>query len=299
MKKLTVGLPRGLYYYYYSYLLKDFFNELNINLLTSPKTNKEIVDRGIEHSSDEMCLSLKLFFGHLKKLENKCDYIIIMRLDNFGKNDKMCTNYTSIYELSKYSTESKLINLNIDLENYETLEYSLLKNKKYFKKSSFQIKKALKNANDKDQKRKRNLCRNNINKLNSEKIKILIVSHPYIIYDEYFGAPLTDFLKKLNIEIIYSNLFDEEITATLSKRYSEDLYWKFEKEKIGSIKLTENHIDGIIFISAFPCGPDSLVNELVIRKLSKPYLQLNIDDMSGFAGIETRLESFVDILEQR
>ena len=52
----------------------------------------------------------------------------------------------------------------------------------------------------------------------------------------------------------------------------------------------------IIFLSVFPCGLDSLVNEVVIRKVKCKCLNLVIDDMDGFAGIETRLESFVDIV---
>ena len=52
-----------------------------------------------------------------------------------------------------------------------------------------------------------------------------------------------------------------------SKKYCNGLYWKYSKESIGSIKLIENNIDGIIFLTTFPCGLDSLVNELVIRKL--------------------------------
>jgi len=43
---------------------------------------------------------------------------------------------------------------------------------------------------------------------------------------------------------------------------------------------------------------DSLVNELVMRKISKPYLNLIIDDLDSNTGLETRLESFIDIVEQ-
>ena len=57
-------------------------------------------------------------------------------------------------------------------------------------------------------------------------------------------------------------------------------------------------IDGIVFLTAFPCGLDSLVNELVMRKIDKPYLNLVIDDLDSLAGMETRIESFVDIIEQ-
>ncbi len=51
-------------------------------------------------------------------------------------------------------------------------------------------------------------------------------------------------------------------------------------------------------MSTFPCGPDSLVNEVVIRKIKdKPILNLILDGQEGTAGLETRLESFVDIIK--
>ena len=56
-------------------------------------------------------------------------------------------------------------------------------------------------------------------------------------------------------------------------------------------------MDGIILLSAFPCGPDSMVNELIARRVKRvPMLNLVLDSQSGTAGIETRLESFIDII---
>ena len=119
------------------------------------------------------------------------------------------------------------------------------------------------------------------------------------MYDEYIGKPIIDILKKQNIEIIYSDKFDHNLLNSLSKNYSENLYWKFNRENIGSISLVHNKIDGIIFLSSFPCGPDSIVNELIMRKINKPYLNLVIDDIDSLVGIETRIESFVDILNEK
>jgi predicted nucleotide-binding protein (sugar kinase/HSP70/actin superfamily) len=66
---------------------------------------------------------------------------------------------------------------------------------------------------------------------------------------------------------------------------------------LGSIAMHKDKVDGIILLSAFPCGPDSMVNELITRKVKNvPMLNLVLDSQSGTAGIETRLESFVDII---
>ena len=40
-----------------------------------------------------------------------------------------------------------------------------------------------------------------------------------------------------------------------------------------------------------------MVDEMIIRKFrGKPILNITLDDQDGTAGLETRLESFVDIL---
>ena len=134
------------------------------------------------------------------------------------------------------------------------------------------------------------------NKLNSNKTKILIVSHPYNTYDSLIGEEIINYLEKQNVEVIYSDKFDSKKTNKLSKKISKNLYFKYSKESMGTIIYAMDKIDGIIFISSFPCAPDSLVNELTIRKIKKPNINLIIDSDMSFTGIETRLESFLDVI---
>ena len=69
------------------------------------------------------------------------------------------------------------------------------------------------------------------------------------------------------------------------------------EEIVGGVYLWKEKVDGIILVSAFPCGPDSMTNELLIRRIRGiPILTLVLDTQSGMAGIETRLESFLDII---
>ena len=66
---------------------------------------------------------------------------------------------------------------------------------------------------------------------------------------------------------------------------------------LGGILLREEDADGLILLSAFPCGPDAMVNEIIARRVKgMPILNLVLDSQSGTAGVETRLESFIDII---
>ena len=80
---------------------------------------------------------------------------------------------------------------------------------------------------------------------------------------------------------------------------SEEVYWTFNKEILGAIGKYKDNVDGIILVSAFPCGPDSLINELVIRKIKDiPILNIILDEANSDTGLVTRLESFIDIINK-
>ena len=57
---------------------------------------------------------------------------------------------------------------------------------------------------------------------------------------------------------------------------------------------------GAIEISSFQCGCDAVLKEFVEKEFKQgkiPFLYLLIDEHSAEAGIQTRLEAFVDTLQ--
>ena len=109
---------------------------------------------------------------------------------------------------------------------------------------------------------------------------------------------IINYITENKIDILYADRLDPKISKEYAKELSSTLYWKYSKELIGAINYYKNNIKGIIFISTFPCGLDSLVNELMIRKITNiPKLNIIIDETSTEVGLLTRLESFVDILQ--
>lgn len=293
---MKIGIPRSLFYYYFSDLWVNFFKCLNINVVMSPETNKEILDLGIKYSIDEMCLSLKNYIGHVMYLKDKCDYILIPRVDNYGINNQTCTNFIALYDIINNIDDLNILNYNVNIGKHETELNGLIDIGKSLGLDKKKVKEAYKYAKDKSSLLKVNRVLDNLKKLKSTKKKILIVGHSYNMYDSLIGKPILDMLKSMNIEIIYSDLFFEKDE---SNKYTKGLYWKYSKESISSISKSIDKIDGIIFLSVFPCGLDSLVNELVMRKIDKPYINLVIDDIESSGGIETRIESFVDIINSK
>lgn len=292
---MKIGIPKALYYYYLYDKWRYFFEQLDVEIITFD-TDKDVIDQGNLYASSEMCLSLKIFLGHVAKLQDKCDYILIPKIDNYGVEDQMCANFSCLYDLVANTFDVKILTYEIDYRKHKKELAGFIKMGKELGFDKNAVKRAYKNACIKQNKELKRKIIDNTNKLESNKKKILVVSHSYNIHDEYVGKSIIDSLKKFDCEVIYSDLLEN--TNGLSIYLSKDLYWKYSKENIGAIVLCQEKIDGILFLSSFPCGLDSLVNELVIRKIDKPYLNLIIDDLDAIAGIETRIESFIDIVDQ-
>ena len=296
---IKVGIPRSLFYYYDEKIWQNFLSYLDIPYIISPVSNNEIQKNGINIAGDEMCLALKNYLGHIDYLKDKCDYILIPRIDNYKINNQTCTNFLAAYDIVNNLYNIKILNYNIDIQNHETLKKGLIK---IGKELGFTKKDALYAyyySAKEYKKYQKKLIKETNQSLNANKTKILIVSHPYIIYDELIGKDIIKYLKKEDIEIIYSDKFDKQKALKASKTLVKDLYFLHAKENIGAINLVKDQIDGIIFLSAFPCAIDSLANELVMRKIKIPYINILVDDTSAFAGLETRLESFTDMLKEK
>lgn len=290
---MTIGIPRGLFYYYFGDMWCLFFNKLGINYVVSPETDKFIKSLGSKYSSDEMCLSLKIYIGHVAYLVDKCDAVLVPRIDNYGKFSQTCTNFLACYDIINNLFDIDVVDYNISYTDGDTLKKAFFSLGKRLGKNNRDVRSAYYYSLYKSKKLLKSKIIDNTNRLNYEGKKVLLVSHPYNTYDSSIGLPVIKYLESIGCKIIYSDLFDSN---DLGYKLSSGLYWKFSRLIIGSIELCKDKVDGIIFLSSFPCGLDSLVNDVVIRKLDCKCLNLVIDDMDAFAGIETRLESFVDIV---
>ena len=293
---MKIGIPRAMFYYMNGDITVTFFKKLGIDVIVSPKTTKKIIEEGMKYAPDEMCLSMKNYIGHVAYLKDKCDYILVPRIDNFYTFNQTCTNFLATRDIINSLFDVNVLDYNIDLNNKDTLKKGMFKLAGSLGYKVGVISDAYLYSVNKQKEKKKRLIMENMNRLNSDKKKILLISHAYNTYDELIGKPIIKMLERENIEVIYSDLLDSSMCRKLSKNISKELYWKYSRESIGAYEMVKNRIDGVVFLSTFPCGLDSLVNQLLILKMDKPYLNIVIDDMDADNGIDTRIESFSDII---
>lgn len=300
-KKIRIGIPRAFLYYRNYILWKTFFEGIGCTLILSPITNKEILEKGKNLSVDESCLPSKIYLGHIDYLSTRSDYILVPRICNYGKGNRVCMKFNGLYDVvHNLFPDVKILDYNIDYLKFKYEVFGFIKMGLKVNKNLFKIIYYYVMGKIKEKKQRSTTIRNQINVIKSNKIKILIVAHPYVIYDEYLGSNIVNYFKDNDIEILYSDRLDRKESICYANDFSKTLYFLYSKEIIGSAFYYNKTIDGIIFLSSFPCGPDSLVNELAIRKLdSVPTINITLDDITATSGLMTRLESFVDIIKAR
>jgi len=280
---------------------RRFFEELGFEIVVSPSTNKAILDMGIDSSIDESCTSSKIYMGHVQWLIGKCDYILVPRVVSYPDGDITCTKFHGQYDICRATfPEAKFLHYNIDYANGHTTfnAYKKMAEELGIKGS------AVRAAFDLAQKtlaEYENKLEDQQDKLMQEdKLKVLVVAHPYNIYDKLIGEPVVKALEALNVNVIYGDVPNTAVMCDLSKQLSASAYWKYNKELIGAVCHYRDKIDGMVFLATFPCGPDSLAIELLVRKLGEiPMTTLVADSNFGEAGLQTRVESFIDIIEAR
>ena len=300
---MKIGIPKAFFYFRYGAMWESYFDALGVETIVSPDTNRDIVERGTNLAVDESCLSGKIYLGHVAWLMDKCDYVLVPRIGSMGRAGTVCTRFHAVYDLIKNTfrdTGLKLLNYNIDLKNKEREPLAFVKLGRALGKNRAHSLYAYWTAKQSERAEQMIAASEQERLLNLGGIKVLIVAHPYNIYDQYIGGPVLSALRSMDAVPVLGCAADPKKAAAASYQMSDTLPWVTSRELIGAIAMWRERIDGIIILSTFPCGPDSMVNEIVIRRVKdKPVLNMILDGQEGTAGLETRLESFIDIIKYK
>lgn len=296
---IAVGIPKALLYYNYHVLWEHFFYELGVDLVYSKATDKEILDVGKSYAIDEACLSLKIYLGHINYLVDKVDYILVPRIVSLKKRDKLCTNFSALYDIVGNLFSTKILHYNVDVDAHISEKKAFIRMGKELGFSGAIACHAYMKAKRIAKRNAKHRFIKQSHLLESTKLKILLAGHPYNLHDKLVGGTVISILEKMDVEIIYSDICDEQEAKDKYKEISPHLYWTYNQDIVNAILYYKDLVDGVIMITSFPCGPDSLANEMCLRKIDKPIINLIIDELSSEVGLETRIESFVDIIKAR
>lgn len=294
-----MGLPRSLLFHKYHVLWNTFFDGIGVSTITSPPSNRAILERGIELAVDETCLPLKVFLGHVDALRGKADHVLVPRVVTLTKTETACVKFWGAFDIVRNTVEGvDPIEYNVDVANGLHEKDEMCRLGRRFADSSRVVRRAYREARGAHEEHARRQTLLQEETMARPGLKVLVVGHGYNLHDELLGAPLIRTLKAEGVEVVCSELDDIPLARRLASRISTDIPWTYNKELLGSVELYRERVDGIVFLVTFPCGPDSLMTELAMRRLKgTPAITIILDELQGEAGLKTRLESFVDLLK--
>ena len=317
---MKVGIPRGLLFNDFSPLFIPFFKYLGIKTVISDETNRKIINRGLEIVPAEYCFPTKVAYGHvdnlLKKLK-KDDFIFIPHIASTGeptgsyKYSVTCPWTQSAPDLMKSAL--KLTKEGLNLENLVSpslfFDWGLNHIEDQMKKAVAKMGYSTKNVRaalqeglvnkkkfDKKIEEKTKEVFDSIKKYKKNEPAFLVMARPYTAYDANVNNNIVNKILDagyLAIPLEFAPIGSIDISKQMPK-----MYWIQGQKKLAAIELLNKNKNLFgIDITYFACGPDTQINQQMRCRTQKPFLTVEMDEHTGDAGIDTRLQAFFNTVK--
>ncbi len=316
---VKVGIPRALLYYTYYPAWKKFFETLGVQVILSGVTSKTTMDAGVKAAVDETCLPVKVFLGHLVDLKEKgVDYIFCPRVISVEPKRYLCPKFLGLPNMAQHLIKDlpPLLDMEVNLhKKADDLPRQLYRLARKFTLNPFKIKSSIAAAWQEEQSYTRKLRQGFTPydllenppavKGGPFNMKIAVLGHTYNLNDPFLSMNIFDRLRSQGVEVVTSEMLTEEEVLQGVSRLEKDIFWTFGKEILGTANylLEKREVDGVIILVSFGCGPDSLIVDLIERSYKRagtiPLLKITLDEHTGDAGVLTRLEAFLDLVQWR
>ncbi len=323
-KTNKLGIPRAISYYNNYPFYYGFFTALGFEIVLSDKTTTKLINDGTKYVVSDTCLPIKVFVGHLcNLLEKGIDTILVPSLQSTSYKVNNCSKIRGLPEIIRnvinkpfnmieptldktegigfhdfcIDTANQLGITDLELiKQAEQKGWEIYDNFIKMAKSGVEFHKAVNNAIK------------GITEIKTidtiRPLSVVIMAHGYNLYDERISMNLLKKLDKMGVKAYTSlNITREESIEAIHK-LDEIQYWANELDLTGTAAyyMLNRSVDGIIALSAFGCGPDSLMVDEIqyhAKEIKMPMLHLTIDEHTGEAGFLTRLEAFIDMLTRK
>lgn len=324
-----IGVPRTLAYFSYYPFWEVFFSQLGHEVVLSSPTSKAILDKGVREAVTDACIPIKIVHGHIAELAVKVDYIFCPRLVSVRKygdfgTETFCPKFLGLPDMVRLCVPDlpPLIDVRIDLKKGKNeISQVCLEIGRILGNEPKDIEKAQVKATAVQKKYTKFLQAEYLpeeamqlaqtpGRIPSRKeteydLKIAVVGYPYVIYDTYLNVGLLSILQKEKVKVYTQDMLRNRVMNACGKSLPKNMFWYYSNRAVNGALyfMKQPDIDGIIHVTAFACGPDSMADRLIEiethRRSTKPFLSVTIDEHTAETGVRTRVEAFLDMLRYR
>jgi predicted CoA-substrate-specific enzyme activase len=129
---------------------------------------------------------------------------------------------------------------------------------------------------------------------------IVLMGRPYNLYHRILNLGIPELVESLGYTVVTMDALPDDDDSREAAELFPDMYW-YQGQRLlrKALSVSRNPNLFPLMISNFSCGPDSFILtylEGIFR--NKPYLILELDEHGSATGYQTRIEAFIDMIEQ-
>ncbi|QGP93752.1 hypothetical protein MGLY_31740 [Neomoorella glycerini] len=327
--KWRLGVPRALFYYYYGPWWETFFQALGAEVVVSPPTCKEIMDLGVSLAVAEACLPVKVYYGHAAWLVPRVDALFVPRLVSVEKKSFICPKLMGLPDMLRAALKPCPLIIDTTVNLARRPEEGLAAavqgmagalgikgsrvdlaraaaEDRYHAWLAKQQGESMATAGCSEEEPASRVYRSfsSPGQESRDALQVGVIGHGYLIFDQFLGMDIPGKVQRLGGKVILTENLTPLQVETACRQLPKLLYWTLGRKIMGAALhlMEQENVAGLIHLTAFGCGPDSLVGDLAeryARRRGKPFLLLTLDEHTGEAGLDTRLEAFMDMLYRR
>lgn len=306
----VVGIPRVLNMYENYPFWHTFFSELGFRVVLSPRSSKQIYEKGMESiPSESVCYPAKIVHGHIESLLEKdvkfifypCVAYERKEYENAG-NHYNCPVVTSYPEVIKnnldHIQDPSIIYKNpfVDLSNPTTMEHVLYESLSDFHIKRLEIKQAIKKGMAelhqvrKEIQEQGELVLKYLKENNMQ--GIVLSSRPYHI-DPEINHGIADLITSEGFAVLTEDSVCHLDKEPLSLRVVDQWTYHSRLYRAANFISTQENLQ-LIQLTSFGCGLDAVTADQVAEILQardKIYTLIKIDEGSNLGAIRIRIRS--------
>lgn len=289
---MRIGLPRALLYYRYGPFWERYLRELGFDVVLSRKTDKSLLEQGLECVSSEVCLPIKIVAGHVMELAEKIDVIFLPRMTWLSDRLYACPKMIGIVDVMRITLAGRARLVAPDIRGDFLLAH--FRAGMQLTRNPLRVMRALARC--------RGLLKDRTAEpsLPAGEKRVALIGHFYNLGDDFISRHIIDTFRQHGYRVVCK---DDLPGAVLSERrgFARHIRWVYERELYNASRYLVGRVDGVCVVVSMGCGPDSLVAEFMRAESARrgvPFLQLVMDEHTGVAGLVTRIEAFVELAER-
>ncbi len=309
MEKIKIGINNSFYTHNIFPLYYHFFNNVGCEVIVPTTPNI----KGLNYEFSQFCypmqLSLMLFYDLIISKNDLIDYYFVPAIfemdaekNEIQRLDFNCAcafvtgePYILKQAFKDFNIADKFISPSLNFNNgYEKEVNSFIKianqigikNKQFIIDSYF-------DAVNKQKESQKKLYSIGADAINSDELTIILFGRTYNSTSNLANKGIPKKIASKGIRIIPIDMIDVSGCDKVDR-----MYWEIGHKIIRIAELVKESKNLFaIYITNFSCAPDSmLLNTFRSIMGSKPSLTLELDSHSADAGINTRIDAFLDII---